>query len=42
MRSIFLQKDKEVFDVHALPAEEFAEALGLPGTPKMKFRVNDF
>ena len=39
MRSIYLQKDKEVFDVHALPAEEFAEALGLHGTPKMKFKA---
>ncbi|KAG5462415.1 MAG: hypothetical protein BJ554DRAFT_5263, partial [Olpidium bornovanus] len=37
MRSVYLQKDKSVFDVHALPAEAFAESLGLPGAPKIKF-----
>ncbi|KAF9428715.1 ATP-dependent RNA helicase dbp4 [Podila epigama] len=37
MRSVYLQKDKTVFDVHALPAEEFAASLGLPGAPKIKF-----
>jgi ATP-dependent RNA helicase DDX10/DBP4 len=37
MRSIFLQKDKDIFDVHQLPSDEFAESLGLPGTPNIKF-----
>ncbi|KAG0341653.1 ATP-dependent RNA helicase dbp4, partial [Podila humilis] len=37
MRSVYLQKDKSVFDVTALPAEEFAASLGLPGAPKIKF-----
>lgn len=37
MRSIFLHGNKFVFDVHALPAEEFAESLGLPGAPKISF-----
>ncbi|KAI8832716.1 P-loop containing nucleoside triphosphate hydrolase protein [Chytridium lagenaria] len=37
MKSVYLQKDKRVFDVTALPAEEFAESLGLPGAPKIKF-----
>ncbi|KAI8361050.1 P-loop containing nucleoside triphosphate hydrolase protein [Mortierella sp. GBAus27b] len=37
MRSIYLQKDKTVFDVNALPAEEFAASLGLPGAPRIKF-----
>ncbi|KAF9355507.1 ATP-dependent RNA helicase dbp4 [Mortierella sp. NVP85] len=37
MRSIYLQKDKTIFDVNALPAEEFAASLGLPGAPKIKF-----
>ncbi|KAG0380022.1 ATP-dependent RNA helicase dbp4 [Mortierella sp. AD032] len=37
MRSVYLQKDKTVFDVNALPAEEFAASLGLPGAPKIKF-----
>ncbi|KAI9275980.1 P-loop containing nucleoside triphosphate hydrolase protein [Sporodiniella umbellata] len=37
MRSIYLQKNKDVFDVNALPAEEFAHSLGLAGAPKIKF-----
>jgi len=37
MRSIYLQKDKTVFKLAELPAERFAEALGLPGAPKIKF-----
>lgn len=37
MRSVHLQRNKEIFDVHALPAEKFAESLGLPGAPKIKF-----
>ena len=41
MRSIYLQSNKEVFDVHKLPAEKFSESLGLPGAPKIKFiKVN--
>lgn len=39
LRSIHLQADKSIFDVHNLPFEEFAEALGLPGTPVVKFKV---
>ncbi|KAG1046075.1 hypothetical protein G6F43_011172 [Rhizopus delemar] len=37
MRSIYLQKNKTIFDVNALPAEEFAHSLGLAGAPKIKF-----
>jgi ATP-dependent RNA helicase DDX10/DBP4 len=37
LRSIFLQKNKQVFDVHQLNIDKFAEALGLPSTPKIKF-----
>ncbi|ORE03375.1 DEAD-domain-containing protein, partial [Rhizopus microsporus var. microsporus] len=37
MRSIYLQKNKKIFDVNALPAEEFAHSLGLAGAPKIKF-----
>jgi hypothetical protein len=37
MRSVYLQSDKSTFKVDELPAEEFAAALGLPGTPKIKF-----
>lgn len=37
LRSVWLQKNKEVFDVNKLPIEEFAASLGLPGAPKVKF-----
>ncbi|KAI8335247.1 P-loop containing nucleoside triphosphate hydrolase protein [Choanephora cucurbitarum] len=37
MRSVYLQRNKKVFDVTALPAEEFAHSLGLAGAPKIKF-----
>ncbi|CAG8513052.1 8088_t:CDS:10 [Ambispora gerdemannii] len=37
MRSVYLQKNKLIFKVDELPAEKYAESLGLPGTPKIKF-----
>lgn len=37
MRSIYLQQNKTVFKVSELPIERFAESLGLPGVPKIKF-----
>ncbi|GAA5843528.1 hypothetical protein JCM5353_005445 [Sporobolomyces roseus] len=37
VRSVYLQKDKEVFDVSTLPLEEYAASLGLAGAPKIKF-----
>jgi ATP-dependent RNA helicase DDX10/DBP4 len=37
MRSVYLQKNKDIFKVHDLPAEEYAQSLGLPGAPKIKF-----
>lgn len=37
MRSVYLQKNKAIFDVSALPLQEFAESLGLAGAPKIKF-----
>ncbi|KAK9473484.1 P-loop containing nucleoside triphosphate hydrolase protein [Dipodascopsis tothii] len=37
VKSVYLQKDKEVFDVSAVPAEEYAASLGLPGAPRIKF-----
>ncbi|KAJ7177877.1 ATP-dependent RNA helicase dbp-4 [Mycena filopes] len=37
LRSIHLHKDKSIFQVAELPADRFAESLGLPGTPKIKF-----
>jgi ATP-dependent RNA helicase DDX10/DBP4 len=37
LRSIHLHKDKAAFNLAELPAERFAESLGLPGAPKIKF-----
>ncbi|KAL8033575.1 hypothetical protein ABFX02_13G168200 [Erythranthe guttata] len=37
MRSIYKQRDKEVFDVTQLPIDEYSASLGLPMTPKVRF-----
>lgn len=37
LRSVYLQRDKEIFDVEQLPIEEFSASLGLPMTPKIRF-----
>ncbi|XWS51883.1 hypothetical protein CRYUN_Cryun11dG0019900 [Craigia yunnanensis] len=37
VRSIHIQKDKEVFDVMKLPIDEYSASLGLPMTPKVRF-----
>lgn len=37
VKSIYVQKDKEIFKIKELPLEGFATALGLPGTPRIKF-----
>ena len=37
VRSVYLQKDKSIFKLDELPVNTFAESLGLPGTPKIKF-----
>ncbi|EGN95755.1 hypothetical protein SERLA73DRAFT_186962 [Serpula lacrymans var. lacrymans S7.3] len=37
VRSIHLQKDKSIFKIEELPVDRFAESLGLPGAPKIKF-----
>lgn len=34
---MYLHKDKAIFKVDELPADRFAESLGLPGAPKIKF-----
>lgn len=39
VRSVHLQKDKNVFKVADLPLEKYALSLGLPGAPKIK--IND-
>ena len=37
MRSVYLQSNKEVFDVHLLPANDYAVSLGLVQPPKIRF-----
>jgi len=37
LRSVQLHKDKSIFKLEELPTQRFAESLGLPGTPKIKF-----
>ena len=37
LRSIYINRDKEVFDVMKLPIEDFSASLGLPMTPKVRF-----
>lgn len=37
-RSVYIQKDKDVFKVDDLPSDKFAESLGLPGAPKIKIK----
>lgn len=41
VRSIHIQKDKEVFQLNKLPLEDFSASLGLPGAPKIKFLKGD-
>ncbi|EGX53498.1 hypothetical protein AOL_s00006g364 [Orbilia oligospora ATCC 24927] len=36
-RSVYVQKDKDIFDLEKLPLQEFATSLGLPGAPRIKF-----
>lgn len=37
LKSINIQKDKEIFDVLKLPVNEYSASLGLPMTPKIRF-----
>jgi ATP-dependent RNA helicase DDX10/DBP4 len=37
VKSIHVQKDKEIFKVKDLPLDAFAASLGLPGAPRIKF-----
>lgn len=40
-RSIYLQKDKEVFKFSSLDLDGYAESLGLPGAPQIKFQKGE-
>ena len=37
LKSINIQKDKEIFDLLKLPIDEYSASLGLPITPKTRF-----
>ncbi|KAK4881723.1 hypothetical protein RN001_005042 [Aquatica leii] len=37
VKSVFLMKDKSIFDVHALDTDSFAKSLGLAVTPRIRF-----
>lgn len=41
VRSVHLQKDKEIFDLNKLDLDEYAASLGLPGTPQIKFQKGE-
>ena len=41
VKSIHVQKDKEIFKLKELPLEEYAASLGLPGAPRIKFIKGD-
>ncbi|KAF1939566.1 DEAD-domain-containing protein [Clathrospora elynae] len=41
VKSIYLQKDKEVFKLKEYDLEAYAASLGLPGTPRIKFLKDD-
>lgn len=40
-RSIFVQKDKEIYDINKYDLEGYAASMGLPGAPKIKFRKGE-
>lgn len=40
-RSVYLQKDKTVFNINNYDLEGYAASLGLPGTPNIKFQKGD-
>jgi ATP-dependent RNA helicase DDX10/DBP4 len=40
-KSLFLQKDKEIFKINDYDLEGYAASMGLPGAPKIKFQKGD-
>ncbi|KAL4886653.1 P-loop containing nucleoside triphosphate hydrolase protein [Aspergillus karnatakaensis] len=41
VKSVYIQKDKETFNLKELKLEDFAGSLGLPGAPRIKFIKGD-
>jgi ATP-dependent RNA helicase DDX10/DBP4 len=40
-RSVFVQKDKEIFKIDEYELEGYAASMGLPGAPKIRFQKGD-
>jgi ATP-dependent RNA helicase DDX10/DBP4 len=40
-RSLYVQKDKEIFKINHYDLEGYAASMGLPGAPKIKFQKGD-
>jgi ATP-dependent RNA helicase DDX10/DBP4 len=40
-RSLFVQRDKDIFDLNKYDLEGYAASMGLPGAPKIKFQKGD-
>lgn len=40
-RSLYVQKDKEIFKINEYDLEGYAASMGLPGAPKIKFQKGD-
>ncbi|KAL4946807.1 hypothetical protein BDV06DRAFT_181591 [Aspergillus oleicola] len=41
VKSVYVQKDKEIFNIKELKLDDFAASLGLPGAPRIKFIKGD-
>ncbi|KAL3454309.1 P-loop containing nucleoside triphosphate hydrolase protein [Aspergillus insuetus] len=41
VKSVYVQKDKETFNLKELKLDDFANSLGLPGAPRIKFIKGD-
>ncbi|KAL4949802.1 P-loop containing nucleoside triphosphate hydrolase protein [Aspergillus filifer] len=41
VKSVYVQKDKDIFNIKELKLEDFAASLGLPGAPRIKFIKGD-
>ncbi|KAJ5097922.1 ATP-dependent RNA helicase dbp4 [Penicillium argentinense] len=41
VKSVYVQKDKDIFNLKELSLEDFAGSLGLPGAPRIKFIKGD-
>ncbi|KAL4745678.1 ATP-dependent RNA helicase dbp4 [Aspergillus terricola var. indicus] len=41
VKSVYIQKDKETFNLKELKLDDFAASLGLPGAPRIKFIKGD-